>query len=201
MTVDNPLPVSLLYLSAKWNNNDGLLTWATVSEINNYGFEIQRCLGNCQAFETIGFVYGNGNSNQLNIYEFVDENVKFTQNEKIYYRLKQIDYDNTENYSYIVNLSNSNSKVNDNKNNFISLYPNPANKNEEIYLVLHSNIEQKIKISVNSIIGKRIISDDITINEGTNVYTLKTNNLSNGSYVLSIMFVDGIENKKFIIFE
>jgi len=201
MAADNPLPVSLLYLAAKWNVNDAVLTWATASEVNNYGFEVQRCTGDCQEFENIGFVYGNGNANQLNIYEFVDEDIRLSQEENYYYRLKQIDYDNTENYSYVVNLSNSSSVIDDNKKNLISLYPNPANKNEEIYVVLYSDLDQEIQISVNSIIGKEVISNKVLINEGTNVYTLKTNNLSEGAYVLSVKFVDGFENIKFIIIE
>jgi hypothetical protein len=56
------LPVELLYfesqLAAKHNV---ILNWATVSEINNSHFEIERSY-NGRTFERVGEVNGNGNS-------------------------------------------------------------------------------------------------------------------------------------------
>ena len=44
-----------------------VLNWATSTETNNKGFEIQRSF-NGNEFETITFVNGNGTSTQANVY-------------------------------------------------------------------------------------------------------------------------------------
>src|SRR5690606_30107536 len=59
------LPVELTSFTASLVNNDVILNWQTATEVNNYGFEIERqSLSNEQShWEKIGFVKGNGNSN------------------------------------------------------------------------------------------------------------------------------------------
>ena len=66
LTIDNSLPVELASFTANALQNLGVkLDWRTESEVNNYGFEIERTnsIGNVISWEKIGFVEGHGNSN------------------------------------------------------------------------------------------------------------------------------------------
>src|SRR5690606_40347728 len=70
------------------------LNWITASEINNYGFEVQRSKmieNNVMSeWESIGFVNGNGTSSSSNYYSFSDAGL--TPGYYLY-RLKIIDND------------------------------------------------------------------------------------------------------------
>lgn len=99
----NPLPVELNSFSAFRENNSIRLAWETITEINNYGFEIQRSDFSMNLhpdeWESIGFVLGNGNSNTIKKYSFRDEKNPVGI---ISYRLKQIDNDGSISYSAVV---------------------------------------------------------------------------------------------------
>jgi len=62
-----PLPVELKELNGFVKNGNVVLNWQTATEINNFGFEIERKIMKASSFlsswEKIGFVKGNGNSN------------------------------------------------------------------------------------------------------------------------------------------
>jgi len=85
------VPVELSSFTAAAFNTEVVLSWATSSELNNMGFEIERkSLSNNSGWQKIGFVEGNGNSTGINNYSFTDKNpIKGT----LLYRLKQIDFD------------------------------------------------------------------------------------------------------------
>jgi photosystem II stability/assembly factor-like uncharacterized protein len=90
-------PVELTSFIANVNESDVKLLWQTSTEVNNYGFEIQRSTSSENSeWTTIGFVEGCGNSNSPKKYSFEDKNLPcgaYT------YRLKQIDLDGTFEYS------------------------------------------------------------------------------------------------------
>lgn len=85
------VPVELSSFTATAFSNEVVLNWATSSELNNMGFEIERkSLTNNYGWQTIGFVEGSGSSTSTNNYSFIDKNpVRGT----LLYRLKQIDFD------------------------------------------------------------------------------------------------------------
>ena len=134
-----PLPVELTNFSAAIeNNNSVMLKWQTASEINNFGFEIERSpsqpshivAGQREGAETvnwekIGFIKGNGTVNSVNNYSFADATVI---NGNIYnYRLKQIDFDGSYKFSNEIeeDLSPKEFKLFQN-------YPNPFNPTTSI---------------------------------------------------------------------
>ena len=82
------IPVELSSFSASTNESSVILTWVTVTETNNRGFEIYRNDGATE--EKIGFVKGAGNSSEYRSYSFAD---KIRISGTFYYVLKQIDFD------------------------------------------------------------------------------------------------------------
>ena len=70
--------------------NDVEVTWKTVSETNNYGFEIHRKRGESGEWLKIAFVEGHGTTLAPQSYSYIDRALTFG---KYSYRIKQIDLD------------------------------------------------------------------------------------------------------------
>ena len=102
--VNAPLPVELSSFTAKASNDQVQLNWVTKTEVNNFGFDVERTSivnNENKTWQKIGFVEGNGNSNSPKEYSFVD---KVLQSGNFSYRLKQIDTDGQFEYSPEVNV-------------------------------------------------------------------------------------------------
>ena len=85
------VPVELASFTGSVEGKKVKLEWKTVTETNNYGFEIQREISGGKFF-TLGFIKGHGTSAEINSYVFNDISPNDGNNR---YRLKQIDFDNT----------------------------------------------------------------------------------------------------------
>jgi hypothetical protein len=97
-----PLPVELTSFTASASAGKINLNWTTASEINNSGFEIERSLdGN--TFFAVGFVKGGGTTTEPRTYSFTDE-FDYNATQSIYYRLRQVDFNGSVNYSEIVSV-------------------------------------------------------------------------------------------------
>ncbi len=132
-TVNGGLPVELVSFSAERNDNDVMLSWTTASETNNKGFQVERSIKNSKLqiknFETMGFVNGNGTSTELNHYSFTDENLSAG---KYIYRLKQIDYDGSFEYSNEIEVEIGMPK----EFALYQNYPNPFNPTTRIKFMI-----------------------------------------------------------------
>ncbi|MEJ5263674.1 MAG: hypothetical protein WHT45_13400, partial [Ignavibacterium sp.] len=118
------IPVELTSFTANVIDNNVQLIWTTATELNNKGFEIQRSviLSGARNFswEAAGFINGNGTSTESHNYSFVDKNVA---SGKYAYRLKQIDFDGSFEYSDIVEVE----IINPEEFVLEQNYPNPFN--------------------------------------------------------------------------
>jgi hypothetical protein len=133
IVVYKAVPVELISFTAKVEENKVKLSWQTATELNNYGFEIEkRCLTptlsegeGLSDWNKVGFISGVGNSSSIQNYSFVDNSDDMFG--KYSYRLKQIDMDGSYKYSDEVELEihpvNFSLKQN---------YPNPFNPSTKI---------------------------------------------------------------------
>ncbi|MBZ0198818.1 MAG: S8 family peptidase [Ignavibacteriaceae bacterium] len=149
-----PLPVELVSFNATVNKNIVELNWATATEKNNLGFEIQRAiikdgdiLSSNDNWVIIGFVKGIGTTITRQAYSYVD---KSNNSGKYHYRLKQIDFDGTFTFSETLE-ANLNSlmefKLNQN-------YPNPFNPETNISFRIADKMP--VKLSVFNILGEQV---------------------------------------------
>ncbi|MFN6946295.1 MAG: T9SS type A sorting domain-containing protein [Cytophagaceae bacterium] len=146
------LPVEYVYFKGQALGADVKLEWATAQEINNDKFLVQRSEDG-QLFTTIGEVKGNGNSNAINSYTFVDPAVPAGI---LYYRLAQKDYDGTKALSNVISVSSS-----ETINAFV--YPNPF---EDSFNLSVSAVDgQQFTVKVYSVTGCLFIEQNVISNE------------------------------------
>ena len=91
------LPVELISFTASVNYTRVQLKWQTATELNNQGFEIQRKIENSD-WISIGFRSGQGTTQEITSYYFEDD-ISENKHNKLYYRLKQIDFNGSISYS------------------------------------------------------------------------------------------------------
>lgn len=96
----DPLPVEFLFFGAELNYTSVKLEWKTASETNNEGFEVQRSYDGI-SFQTIDFIDGHGTTTAQQHYQYFDH--AFNGN-IAYYRLKQLDYDESYTYSKVTSV-------------------------------------------------------------------------------------------------
>ncbi len=148
-----PLPVEISSFKGYYSHDKINLSWRTETELNNYGFEVERRDGRWEMddgrWEKIGFVNGNGNSNSPREYTFV-ENISVPG--KYLFRLKQIDFDGNFKYSEITGINvpaPSGFMLNQN-------YPNPFNPTTTISFNLPK--QQHVTLEVFNILGQKIVT-------------------------------------------
>ena len=176
------LPVEWLDVFAKPESPTIVVHWSTITESNNRGFELLRLDENGQ-FVRIGWVDGNGNSNELKTYSFIDDNVD--PNITYYYRLRQLDFNGRSDLSRIVSA-----KL-DVKHFMAIAKPNPFTEQTEIALLL--NESSMVKIEVFSALGQLVtVLHDGPLNSGTHRFPFNSNNKESRSNLYTVrLTVDG----------
>ena len=185
-----PLPVELILFTATANDKEVTLNWSTATELNNYGFEIQRKALSGD-FATIAFVKGQGTTTQQNQYSYAD---KTLDGGKYLYRLKQIDFNGTFEYSDAVEVE---VRILD-KFTLEQNYPNPFNPTTTIGYVLQEKSNTKLTL-LNSI-GEEVA---VLVNEeqdkGYYKVEFDAKNLSSGVYLYRFQAGNYIETKKMML--
>ncbi|MEO8231912.1 MAG: T9SS type A sorting domain-containing protein [Ignavibacteriota bacterium] len=185
----NILPVELSSFNAKFNIKQIDLDWETATEVNNYGFEVERKTET--DWKKIGFVQGNGNSNSPKKYSFMDNNLLGSN--KFYYRLKQVDNDGQFSYSNTIEVSLPPVAYELEQN-----YPNPFNPITKIRYQLPEKSRVFIKIFNSLGAEVKILLDEIK-EPGNYEVDFDGTNLSSGVYFYRMQSENFISTKKMII--
>jgi hypothetical protein len=187
-----PLPVELSSFTASSNQNGVNLKWQTETEVNNYGFDVERKVHTSTEFspiksglsvtvwEKVGFVAGNGNSNSPKEYSFIDKSP--SGGSKFQYRLKQIDNDGAFEYSDVVNVN-----VGTPEEYYLSHnYPNPFNPATTIDYMISN--DEKVNLKVYDILGTEVATlVDEYKQAGSYSVTFNADNLSSGIYIYRLI--------------
>ena len=180
----NIIPVELTSFSAVVSNNAIGLNWETATETNNYGFEVYRFNQNSHNdWQRIGFIEGNGTTNERNKYSFIDDHL----DPSIYkYKLKQMDFDGSFKYSDEVEA-----EINQLTDYALyQNYPNPFNpstvikfsvpeENTLVTLRVYSSLGEQVEILINQVVpaGQHQVHFDATgLPSGIYFYTLTAGN-------------------------
>jgi hypothetical protein len=184
------VPVELTSFTASSTNNEVLLNWSTATELNNRGFEIQRSTEGLE-FLTVGFVKGHGTTTEQQNYSYADRNLN---DGKYFFRLKQVDYDGSYEYSDIVDveLRAFNSYLLEQN------WPNPFNPTTTIGFGVQN--KSNVKITVLNAIGEEVA---VLLNEerepGYHQVEFRAVNLPSGVYFYRIQAGEFVSTKKMIL--
>ncbi|MCK6606623.1 MAG: T9SS type A sorting domain-containing protein [Ignavibacteriaceae bacterium] len=192
---DNPLPVELTSFTARMTGTNVKLNWATVSEIDNFGFEIERTLvteGQDNTFSKIGFVEGNGTVYTPKEYTWIDNTVN--RPGKYQYRLKQIDTDGDFEYSDAVEVVFEAPKSFELSQN----YPNPFNPSTRISFTVPA--DSRVKISVFNGVGELIkVLEDGIREAGYHSVVFDAASLPSGMYYYRLEAGDFVQSRKMLL--
>ena len=184
-------PVELSSFNAELISGVVTLKWKTITETNNKGFEIEKST-NGYTFRNIGFIYGNGTTTEPQIYSFTDKNI--VENIKYFYRLKQLDYDGSYQYSQVVEVKNTIPV----EFHLSQNYPNPFNP--VTYIGYELPVASHVVLTVFDINGKEI---EVLVdqNKPAGKYKVKfdATKIPSGVYFYKLQAGDYFETKKMTI--
>lgn len=179
------VPVRWLSFDAKVAEQDVILTWKTASEKNNKLFEVERSFDGVH-FETGGPVKGNGNTNNISTYQFKDVNAMQSISDRIYYRLKQVDFDGAFEYS-AVRIIDRNLQHNEAT---IQVYPNPFTDQITINT---GNYTGTCVIRISDSFGRLVGEHSLMADRKEDKLLIRTATFTSGLYFIKITDENGFE--------
>jgi hypothetical protein len=212
--VSSIIPVELVSFTSLVNENNVTISWMTATETNNMGFQVERNqVHNPQSsvskeeWDIIGFVDGKGTTTEMNTYYFTDNGLN---SGKYQYRLKQIDFNGSFEYSSIIEAEIGS------LNKFVleQNFPNPFNPSTTIHytipnvtLSLSSRAESRdegtrVQLKVYDVLGNEVAT---LVNEAKSAgsYEIEFNaeKLSSGIYFYELKAGAFIQTKKMILLQ
>jgi hypothetical protein len=195
------VPIQLARFTGRaLSRNRVLLEWRTISEINNYGFEIQKATEESGPFATIAgsFVPGHGTTIEPHDYSWIDASASPALP---YYRLKQIDLDGSVNYFDPIRVSMPTAVGEQSAPTEFALeqnYPNPFNPSTVIQFALPQNA--MVTLDVFNAVGQRVAT---LVNErreaGYHQATFDGTDLASGVYVYKLHAGNFVATRKLLL--
>ncbi|MGA9364129.1 MAG: T9SS type A sorting domain-containing protein [Bacteroidota bacterium] len=174
-------------------DNDVEVSWRTVSETNNYGFEVQRKRGDAGEWMKIAFVEGHGTTLAAQSYSYVDRELSFGQ---YYYRINQVDLDGkSQTFPEMkVTVGAEADKVVLAQN-----YPNPFNPSTVIEFVVP--MSGHATMTVYNVLGQEVASLFEGNAEAGKIQTARFNasNLPSGMYFYTLRSAGKVETKRMLL--
>ncbi|MEX2115482.1 MAG: T9SS type A sorting domain-containing protein [Bacteroidota bacterium] len=181
---DAPLPVQLTNFAATSSRFGVDLQWSTATELNNYGFDIERrSVGSAEAtWSTVGFVQGAGTSTSPRDYSYTDSKV---DPGRYAYRIKQIDMNAAFTYystaEVEVGLGPKELALEPN-------YPNPFNPSTNITFTVP--VDGRAALKVYNMLGQEVATlfDEEAVAGRVYQKTFDASSLPTGVYVSRLEF-------------
>ena len=178
--IDPGLPVDWLQFDVVRGLEDSvLIDWATASETNNLGFELQRMLDTESSFSSIAWVDGQGSSTNINYYRHIDANAHQGIS---YYRLKQLDIDGTFSFSETKALAGLSSDIVFDA----TIFPNPV---QDIITIKTNNLSidsETLRIRIMAVDGREIWSTWVPSKKFHSYQFDYVQNLASGVYLIQL---------------
>ena len=182
------LPVELTSFTYNVVNGNVVLSWSTATELNNYGFEIERSANG--DFQTIGFVEGKGTTTEQQQYSYID---KYAEPGIHFYRLKQMDFLGTFEYSDAIEVNVPLKDFSLQQN-----YPNPFNPSTTITFSLPNKSFTSLKIynaqgeEVATLVNEELFA-------GIYIFEWNAQNAPSGVYYYSLVSDNKLQSRKMIL--
>ncbi|WP_336516613.1 T9SS type A sorting domain-containing protein [Pollutibacter soli] len=176
--VSGSLPVRLLYFNSKCDDDSILLQWATASEINNEKFTIEKSTDGVY-WKSFKEIPGAGNSSVTKNYSTRDI---ATNNNRVYYRLRQTDFDGNYIFSTIIKSGCATSQSE------FTISPNPG---RDQFIIRNLPVNGQIRVT--DLKGRLVIAPYSYT--GTN-YSINLGGFAQGIYLVTVYTKDAVTTKK-----
>ncbi|MBT8326303.1 MAG: T9SS type A sorting domain-containing protein, partial [Bacteroidia bacterium] len=173
-----PVPVDWLEFTGRKRGENNELNWATASELNCSHFEIERSTDG-KSFRVVGIEEGNGTTNSIFRYRFTDEN---PSNLKLFYRLKQIDYNGESSYSNVITIQPEAELI---------ISPNPFKQNIEVSV----EKQEIIRVELIDMFGRIVFEE--AVNDTKTAIKVRSE-LDHGVYTLRVVLENSVVEKRVI---
>ena len=174
------IPVELTRFDYVLEGRDAVLSWATASETNNSGFEVQHKMQGDASWETLSFVPGHGTTEQAHTYSYRAAGLRTGIH---VFRLRQVDFDGQSEFSREVEVAV------DVPGAFVleAAYPNPFNPTTTLRFKVAQR--QQVRIELVDALG-RVVRDLYNGMPEANRYeTVRVDgsNLASGTYTVRLV--------------
>ncbi len=156
------------------------MNWETASEINNDFFTIEKS-SDGKTWEFLTQVSGAGESTTSLNYSYQDHELCAGT---CYYRLRQTDYDGTEEVSSAVFVTNDASGM-----NLLNVYPNPVTASCTVSYT--TTVYETVELIIYSAVGEEVYVAKLVCAEGENIFNVSTDILTTGLYFMTIRDYQG----------
>ncbi len=185
--IEYSIPVELTSFTATADFGAVELRWFTATETNNQGFEVQRSSGG--EFETIAFIEGHGTTTEVQAYSYIDKSVNVGSYS---YKLKQVDFDGTFEYSNVVEIdvpAPAEFALDQN-------YPNPFNPSTKIAFRLA--VDSKVSLKVFDVLGQEVANlVNTNLVAGAHNINFNASSINSGVYLYRLE-ATGIDGTNFV---
>ena len=171
------IPVELVSFNAQTNGTNVTLNWATASETNNAGFEVQ--VQNGEGWDAMAWVEGHGTTTEAQTYSYTAEDLGVGTHT---FRLKQIDFDGVFEYHGNVEVTIETPGT----HLITSAYPNPFNPQSQFTLAVAQ--DQVVTAELFNTLGQRVavlFNGTVEANQAQLV-TIDGAGLASGVYVVRV---------------
>lgn len=178
ISLNNPLPVTLLDFYAVTEDVKVMLYWSTASELNNDFFTLEKS-NNGSDYVKLGEVAGNGTTNLQMDYSFTDHSPYLGLS---YYRLSQTDFDGTTEIFPVVSVLFEGNKG-------FGVYPNPVSDSYMKLIISKMGNHELLELNIIDLQGKLVENIQLkTDNFGNLESEIHLQNpLQKGAYIFELI--------------
>lgn len=166
------------------------ISWETLAEINTQSFEVQRSLDG-DGFETLTSLAAEGEAAR---YQWTDRNPAIGK--EIFYRIKQTDIDGQFAFTEVKQV-----KLGELDDGLSAMYPSVVTEGRPISFEFNAEASTQLRINIQQLDGRSIISQVKDLGPGLNYGTLATGQLKRGQYVVVFSTKNVKEVKRFFILD
>ncbi len=191
-SIGGTLPVELAQFEANFVEDQVVLNWKTLTEIENMGFQVERS-SNGKDFHKIAWVDGFGTTTKERNYQLIDEDLP--QTAILYYRLTQTDFNGAKTKSQVVSVT-----ISANSALISEFQPNRVQSGQDISLVIDlTKNNTPVEIRTFDMRGRQVDAIDYQKDRGKHLLAFETNHLPSGVYFTSIKVEGETYHRKFFI--
>lgn len=175
---DTQIPVEFAGFEATASSETVTLSWRTLTETNNVGFDIERREGETGSWTTLQRVSGAGTTTEAQTYRFEDTALPYAA-DALTYRLRQVDVDGTESLSNEVSITRSLDNL-----ELLGTYPNPARQQATVRFGVPKGTDDA-RLVLYDLLGRAVQQVQVD-DAGRQTLTLRTGGLASGVYFLRL---------------